>query len=156
MIKLISIDPGITSGYCYGRINENNLTYYPFEMTDDVDDMWRRIKKFQPRFIIMEDFKFRRGKGKIELFPVQLIGVVRLYSVLAPHPCDLYLQQPITGKSYYSNEVLKSHDLYRRGIGHAMDASRHLLQWFTFGPGFRYAGSKRVTECVELLNTWQE
>jgi hypothetical protein len=48
------------------------------------------------------------------------------------------MQTPSTGKSFYSNEQLKEKGVYKRGIPHGMDATRHLLHWFTFGAGFQY------------------
>lgn len=152
--NVMSVDPGIMTGFCTGRIEVGKLKYRAFQATDEVDDFWRRLRDFKPRYLIIEDFQFRQGKYKtgVELFPVQLIGIARLYSLIADHPVALYIQSAAQGKSYYTNPVLQSDNLYVRGIPHGMDASRHLLQWFTFGAGFKYAGSKRVTECVELVN----
>ena len=156
---VISIDPGIMTGYCYGELEDKLLRYYPFQSTDQVDDMWRRFRELKPRFIIIEDFEFRRGKrsaGGLELFPVQLLGVANLYGLLADHQCAVFVQKAAQGKAYYTNPILQQLGLYKRGIPHAMDASRHLLQWFTFGAGYKYAGNKRTEECVEILESWEK
>ena len=137
-MRVIAIDPGRTTGYCYAAFKDDKLFYHPFQMTDDVDDLWHRLVKFKPVHIVIEDFEFRGGARKgLDLYPVQLIGVVNLFHALSSN--QLYVQKAATGKSYYSDNTLKKLDLYVRGIPHGMDASRHLLQWATFGPGYRFS-----------------
>lgn len=139
-MNIIAIDPGKTTGFCYATYDESNkrVLYYPFQMVDEVDDLWRRLHLFKPRYIIIEDFEYRnQSRAGLELFPVQLIGVANLYALVADHQCAIYVQKAAQGKSYYTDSVLKSKDLYVRGIPHAMDASRHLLQWLTFGAGYQ-------------------
>jgi hypothetical protein len=156
-MKVLSIDPGMMTGYCYALLEKEQLLYYPFQVVDDVDDAWRRYKEFRPRYIIIEDFEFRRGKrsaGGLNLFPVQMIGVARLYSMLAPHQCAAVVQKAAQGKAYYSNKVLQKTGLYKRGVPHAMDASRHLLQWCMFGGGNQYIGAKRTEEFAKRLDGW--
>src|SRR5438876_810462 len=136
-MNIIAIDPGIHTGYCYARITEDGKAeLYPFEITDEVDDLWRRLVDFKPRHIIIESFEFRqlRQHSKIELFPVQLIGVARLYTLIGPAETAIFVQNPAQGKSYYTDSVLKQNNLYKRGVRHGMDATRHMLQWLTFGP----------------------
>jgi hypothetical protein len=144
-MRILAIDPGVNTGYCYAAIRETDrrLLYHPFQATDDVDDFWRRLKNFKPKYLVMEDFDFRGGARKgLNLFPVQLIGVARLYSLIAPVGQDgaarLFLQKPATGKAYYTDAALKALNLHKRGIPHGMDASRHLLQWSTFGYGYQF------------------
>jgi hypothetical protein len=143
-MRVISIDPGGISGYCYARIEGGIISYAPFQVQDEVDDLWRRLHAFQPVHIVIEDFEFRGGARRgLDLFPVQLIGVTRLYAYTGKLPCALHVQKAATGKAYYTDQVLKANDLYRRGCGHGMDAARHLLQWFTFGFGHQYQGQDR-------------
>ena len=134
-MRVIAIDPGVTTGYCYAAIVDGVLLYCPFQAADDVEDFWERLAMFKPQHIIMEDFEFRGGARKgLELFPVQLIGIANLYSMKTGKP--LYLQGAGDGKSYYTDNILKQRELYIRGIPHGMDASRHLLQWATFKRGY--------------------
>lgn len=141
MPRVLAIDPGVTTGYCYAKIEGGKIKYHPFQIVDDVDDFWARLQKFDPSYIVMEDFEFRGGARKgLDLFPVQMIGVARLYSLHPKTNCTLFIQKAATGKSYYSDAVLKQRNLYKRGNPHAMDASRHLLQWFTFGFGHKFQG----------------
>jgi hypothetical protein len=141
MPRVLSVDPGVTTGYCYGNVEGGKLTYYPFQIVDDVDDLWARLQKFDPKYIVIEDFEFRGGARKgLNIFPVQLIGVARLYSLHPKTDCALFVQKAATGKGYYTDAILKQRGLYKRGLPHGMDASRHLLQWFTFGFGHKFQG----------------
>jgi hypothetical protein len=161
-VKIISIDPGVMTGYCYATLDEKEhvLKYHPFQIVDDVDDMWRRLHYFSPRFIIIEDFEFRRGKqatGGLVLFPVQMIGVARLFELVAPK-CTTFLQKAAQGKAYYSDKTLKHLGLYKRGLPHAMDASRHLLQWCMFGYGNQFIGSSSTEDFAsfeEDMDWWR-
>ena len=153
-MRVISVDPGIMTGYCYAKFEDGIVQYHPFQIVEDVDDFWRRLAFFKPRYVVIEDFEFRRGKraaGGLELFPVQMIGVARLYTMVARHQSAIFVQKAAQGKSYYTNEVLKQNDLYERGIPHAMDASRHLLQWAFFGAGFKYVKGKTTKEIATIV-----
>lgn len=150
--KVLAIDPGVTTGYCQAIVYGGKLSYYTFQMTDEVDDLWRRLQDEAPSFIICEDFEFRGGHHKaatgINYFPLQLIGVARLYAELQPAgQCACILQKPAQGKAYYTNPVLKAQGHLPRGaatnVHHGIDAMRHLFQWFTFGPGFKYNSGEK-------------
>jgi len=146
------------TGFCYARIiDEKKVEYYPFQMNDEVDDLWRRLAEFQPRYIIMEDFEFRgRASTGLNLFPCQLIGVARLYELTEPTgKCALYLQKPAQGKSYFTDPILKSKGLYKRGLPHGMDASRHLLQWLTFGAGYQFLTGDPKEQSASIINEWK-
>lgn len=155
-MDLLAIDPGVTTGYARAKISEGHLYYFPFQMLDDVDDLWRRLVEYRPRYIIIEDFEFRQGKQRtgLNLFPIQLIGVVRLYSLIADAQCAVFIQKASYGKQYYTDNILKSNSLYTRGIPHAMDASRHLLHWFSFGAGYQYNGGAKEFATKLDDNEW--
>jgi hypothetical protein len=106
----------------------------------------------------MEDFEFRgRGRTGLNLFPVQLIGVARLYELTeASGRVELVLQNAGVGKAYYTDVMLKSKKLYKRGIPHGMDSLRHLMQWTTFRGGARYVDFKTGEQMAALLTTWIE
>jgi hypothetical protein len=153
-MKVMAIDPGKTTGYCYGQIYQDVLEYYPFQRIDEVDDLWEKLTTFQPRFIIIEDFEFRKqSRAGLVLFSVELIGVTRLYSLIAQHQVTVFIQKAAEGKGYYRDETLKSKNLYKRGIPHAMDASRHLLQWYTFGYGYQFNNGQQ--DFAKLLAHWE-
>jgi hypothetical protein len=151
-MRVISIDPGKCTGYCYGAFKDGELYYYPFQFYDDVDDLWNRLAQFEPAHIVIEDFQFRKGRtAGVSLFSVELIGVARLYEA-RHHRTTLYKQQPAQGKGYYTDATLKSLGLYNRdGNDHARDATRHLLQWATFGPGYKYVGKTKMNDFMHQI-----
>lgn len=135
-ITVLAIDPGITTGYCHAVISDGTLMLRPYQAQDDVHMFWDEVNLVYPTHIIMEDFEHRqRTRTKVILYPVQLIGVAHLWADF--HDRVVTLQKPAHGKSFYSNEQLQRLGAYKRGIPHAMDATRHLFQWLTFGPGFQ-------------------
>lgn len=161
-LTVMTVDPGVTSGYTYAEIEpKKSMKYYVTQFADDVDDMWKKFRILKPRYIIIEDFEFRQGKQRsgINLFPVQMIGVARLYGLIADHPCAVYVQKAAQGKAYYTDKILKANGLMFYGdatnLGHGIDASRHLLQWITFGPGFEFNGATgKVGDFAKRIETW--
>lgn len=142
-MKLLAVDPGVTTGYCFAELTDNRLKYTPYQMPDDVEDLWNRLRSFAPEHVICEDFEFR-GKARtgLVLFSVQLIGVCRLYEALMNGKPQVHLQKAAQGKSYYSDKLLKDRGIYKRGVPHGMDATRHLLHWLTFGFGYQFTVEK--------------
>jgi hypothetical protein len=161
-MKIISIDPGVETGYCYARITEDGqLRYWPHQGVDDVDELWRKLVNFEPRFIVMEDWEDRRGAratGGVNSFPVQLIGVARLYSLTANHQCAIYLQKPNEGLGgFYSHRMLKQLGLLIRGditkMPHGLSAMQHLLQWTAFKAGSQFINDRRTF--ATRLDRWE-
>jgi hypothetical protein len=151
IMRVIAIDPGVTSGYTFALVGEKLTAFYPFQMKDDVDDMWHRLERYGPSHIVMENFEFRQRAGTgLDLFPVQLIGVARLFTKYRDKGCQIHLQSAHQGKGYYSDKVLKSRGLHKRGIPHGTDASRHLLHWLTFGYGYQLCPSGNFS----MLDKW--
>lgn len=155
--KVISVDPGETSGYCYAVLKDQQLTYFPFEMVDDVHELYARLGKFQPDFIVIEKFLPRRGRGAVNLFPVQLIGVARLYGYLSD--TRVFQQSPNIMGEYFSLTMMRRVGLYKRGLVHGMSASQHLLHWTMFGFGNQFIGKQQTEEFAILadeLEFWND
>lgn len=161
-MKLLAVDPGVTTGYCFATLHGGatadqiniQLDVKPEQHLDDVDECWDRIEKFDPRYIVCEDFEFRQGKQRtgLVLYSVQLIGIVNLYGAKAEN-CAVTLQKASTGKGYYTNKVLKDYGVYKPGAAweHSMDATRHLLHWLTFGSGYQLIEGKQMKDIVKLV-----
>ena len=141
-MKVLAVDPGRVTGYAYGAFSEGHLYFAPYQQLDDVEEFWDRIDRYKPSHLVVEDFQFRKGaaRGGLDLFPMALIGVAQLYSI--KRNIGLTMQQPAQGKGYYTDVMLKRLGLYLRGTEHGRDATRHLLQWTTFGPGYKYVGKE--------------
>lgn len=150
----IALDPGVTTGYAMGGIDEGKMKVVTGEARWDHIGLWQFLVNGKPNFIICERFEFRQGNPKdyrkgLELFSRELIGVVHLYQQLEVTKNDrevkVYMQNPMkepkpgkASSTFFTNDVLKKAAIYKPGNGHANDAARHILHWWEFGPGFKY------------------
>lgn len=145
IIKVAAFDPGITTGYAVGLIEAGSMGVVSGQAKWNELNLYDELKRSKPDIIIYETFEYRNSpkhKDRIELFSRNLIGVLNLYVYerdAQGHSCGCYQQTPFQGKSYYTDNRLKIDKLHKplKG-GHANDAVRHLLQWFTFGPGYKF------------------
>lgn len=137
----IALDPGITTGIATGLISPEDgiMEVGAMQQIWRVADLWDFLEEQKPTFIIYERFDFRkRARKGLELFSRELIGVANLWAEKATERCVVTTQTAAEGKGYYTNAKLKESNVFRPGKEHANDALRHLLHWYTFGPGFKY------------------
>jgi hypothetical protein len=133
MQKFVSLDPGITTGYSLAILDGDSL-YISYDQDKfSHRELYNVLDGIEPDEVICESFEYRNNQHRdnLELYSLEMIGVVRLY-------CDPVMQNAAKGKGFYSDEKLRRMGLYVRGLDHGRDAARHLLHWFTFGPGYRY------------------
>lgn len=138
--RLIALDPGITTGYAIAIPNGPELLYLAYsEHQLEVEDLFDLLLAIDPTHIIYESFEYRRGqKDKLELFPVQLIGIIRYYRATRVHkPPQVDSQSASMGKGYFTDTILKDKKLYQKATPHGRDAARHLLHWLTFRSGYQ-------------------
>jgi hypothetical protein len=137
-MRVIALDPGITTGIAYGKINEGLMDFTADQAELKCLGLWNLLGSLEPDVIVHETFEFRQGKQRrgIELYPRNLIGVIQLYSEM--NRIKLIDQSPAQAMDYWTNDKLKENDAYSRGKDHARDATRHLLYWFYFGQGYKY------------------
>jgi hypothetical protein len=137
LTRAMSLDPGGTTGYAIcviDNVNSIRIGWDQARLSESA--LMELLETVQPDVIICEDFEYRnKARAGLDLTPPRLIGVVKLY---AQGNCKLKLQKAAVGKGHYSDQRLRSFDLYRRGTPHGRDALRHLLHWLTFGGGNAY------------------
>jgi hypothetical protein len=151
-VKVISIDPGITTGIATGIIRaEEPMEVGSLQRQMEVWELYDWLDSQCPDIILYERFEFRRGTTRtpdaVELFSVQLIGTIRLWwfkrdmylkSSGLPE-MKMYPRMPGQDWQYYTNQKLRADGIYKPSKGdHRNDAARHLLGWFTFGAGYRF------------------
>lgn len=143
-LKVIWFDPGVTTGYAEGYIKNGKMLVASGQETWGELELYLYLCTYKPDIVGYERFEVRTGKwasGSVELFPRNLIGVINLYCQQREQECQLYTQMPAQaiGKgAYFNDQRLKQDKLYKPGRGHANEALKHLLRWFTFGPGYKY------------------
>ncbi len=130
-IKVLSLDPGITTGIA-------TLDYSDGVHADQVKCDHRAFYDFlvgyNPDTIIFERFVYQR-RDKVELWPVEVIGVIRLYSEQFEVP--LFAQTPSQAKNLWTDDKIKKLELWQPSLGHGMDAIRHLLYHLVVTKGDR-------------------
>jgi hypothetical protein len=139
--KIIALDPGVTTGYATGVIDNGKLGAVSGQARWNEYELFLQLEFAKPQIVVYERFDFRRGQSRMELFPRNLIGVICLYvqkRAAENDPVEVAPQMPVEGKNYYTDKVLKNHKMFKVGNPHANDAMRHLLHWFTFGSGYQY------------------
>lgn len=143
-MRVISLDPGITTGYGMAAIEDSTICHLAYGQEKwEVDQLWDFMAKTHPDVIIMEDFTYRRHQKHAELFSVQLIGVTRLYCLRTDTP--FYKQKPAYAKNdLWTDEKFKELEIYQKGLEHGRDAVRHFLQWFSFGGGYKYNQDQKL------------
>lgn len=130
MTKILAFDPGVTTGVTVWTENIMQSTqnkYTPGEMS-----LYLRTQ--QPTEIVYERFIYQR-RSRVELFPVQIIGVIEAYAELAGVPVKV--QTPSQAKNLWTDEKLKKLGLWEISKPHAMDALRHMMYYLVVTKGDR-------------------
>ena len=71
---VVSLDPGITSGYTRSELKGNTLEFIAAQAKWQEDDLWTFLHEVHPGLIIYERFEFRqRARAGVELFSRNLI-----------------------------------------------------------------------------------
>lgn len=144
VIKITALDPGITTGYATGLIENGEMGVISGQAKWNEYLMYEQLRLSHTNAIVYETFEYRYTKKReigIELFSRNLIGVINLYAqqqAIKGESIGLYTQTPAKAKGHFSDQLLKKHNVYKIAAPHANDAMRHLLTWFVFGPGYKY------------------
>lgn len=138
-MKVVAFDPGVTTGYAMGDINEDGkMLVVTGQEKWSQRDLHNNLEWYKPDYIIYESFEFRRNrkKDRVNLYPRELIGVIELYADV--NNIRAHVQTPSQVMVYYTDQRLKEDKVYKPTKPHANDAARHILYWFTFGPGYKW------------------
>lgn len=147
--KVVSLDPGVTTGYTINYLLTGKpLMVHVGQAKMKHLDLWYWLNNNDPDIIVYETFDYRNDSRKgLELYSRELIGIILLYEqersqlVVDGHSVkkvELVAQQPAVVGGYFTDHRLKEDKLWWPGHPHAMDALRHVLQWYTFGSGYKY------------------
>ena len=148
-MKIIALDPGVTTGFAFywgysHRERPPATEAFDTEVTtstggvglkrwqnvSEVEDIWRQLVTSEPDVVVYEKFTSPSAtRHKVELFPVQVIGVARLYCQRADVP--EYSHTASMAKGFWTDKKIKKCGLWTPSQGHAMDATRHLLYHLT-------------------------
>ena len=122
--KIMAFDPGFTTGVAVQEGDSLTLM-----QVKGLKTVWDVLYTGVPDMIVYESFLYQR-RDKVDLRPVEAIGVIKLYSELQKIP--ILSQTPAQGKRFWTDKKIKQLDLWEPGQPHAMDALRHLLYFRAF------------------------
>jgi hypothetical protein len=139
---VVALDPGRTTGHATGYIVAGGMEINSGQTAFSHRDLYNNLQMVKADFIVCELFEFRAGtraRTKVDLYPCELMGIVSLYDQ-QNEDCTVYWQKPSQALGgFYTDAKLKKDGLYKaQKGGHSNDAVRHLLQWYTFGAGYKY------------------
>jgi len=136
-MKIMSFDPGVTTGMCFLSTPGDRPSPSAFMHAQLATEMvWTTLDFNKPDLVVYEGFYWRQGKTKIDFTPVEVIGIIKEWC--RQHDVDYFEQTPSEGKHFFDDERLVARDLYVKGQPHANDATRHLLYFLEFGKGKAY------------------
>lgn len=136
-MRYIGIDPGGTTGICIKIGDSFTREQWPTTTPAEYLELFHRLGKAAVGdnvTVVMERFNFRmneRDRTKIDYTPAEVIGVVKFW-VAAHGLAKLEMQMAAEGKAFWSDEKLRTIGLYLPSLPHAMDATRHVLQYISF------------------------
>jgi len=120
-VKVLALDPGVTTGIA---TLDSSDAVHADQVKCDHRAFYDFLVGYDPDTIVFERFVYQR-RDKVELWPVEVIGVIRLYSEQFEVP--LFAQTPSQAKNLWTNDKLEKIGLWQTGMKHSMDAVRHLL-----------------------------
>jgi hypothetical protein len=146
-VDITAIDPGGTTGLVNATITDSTLVVRPWQRKLTPGQLFTHLKAQKPNLVICEDFEFRPNSPQgLVLTSAHLIGVVMLYC--EQHDIELRMQNAAYAKAGFYSKInnMKKAGVYVGGVDyeHAMDAMRHFMQWFYFGPGYKFNKSPQV------------
>lgn len=129
---IVAFDPGLTTGIAVLtpnnkiRIYEINVPYSEYQCkAKHLYSVWEYLFNLQPiTGIVYEDFTYQH-RTTVELFPVQVIGVLELYARIANVP--IFSETASAAKKFWTDTKIKALGEWVPGMPHGMDALRHLL-----------------------------
>jgi hypothetical protein len=159
-VKALALDPGKTTGYAMAYVgSDGTMDIEVGEEAFSLDGMYMFIDAFigvdeshKPAHIIYEDFTYRNAsRGGLDLTPVKMLGIIELYRERFEPMVGFHKQSAATGKAFWSDDKLKAKGIHAKGRKHGRDATRHLMQWLSFGPGSQFARVNDLSITLEVV-----
>lgn len=156
-MKALALDPGKTTGYTMGYLNDATLDVIVGEEAFSLNGLYEYVGGFidinphMETHIIYEDFSYRNAsRTGLDLTPVKMIAIIEMFKEKYEPFIHFHLQSAATGKAFWSDEKLKEKGIYTKGRKHGRDATRHLMQWFAFGAGSQFANVDELSYKLEV------
>ena len=138
---IIGIDPGETTGFAYYLPWVPEVIHLTQIETKEVVQGAKAIMAAMPNLVyrpahtVVEDYKVYGWKADSHswagLHTPQLIGAVRF--ALSQSDMPVGFQMAVEAKRFATDDMLTRWGMYERGMKHARDAQRHIINWMFFG-----------------------
>lgn len=147
LTRIIALDPGGTTGWAIGYVRGEHCEVFASEERWKASGLhaWLTVQK--PNRLVAEGFEYRPSYEThhgLDLTSPRLLGVCELYAFQNDIPYTEQMAAQVLG-GYYTDDVLKANNMWAvGGAGHKRAATKHLLHYLHFGPGFSL-GVEKVT-----------
>lgn len=121
-MKIIAFDPGGTTGFAKVVIPEEKLDVG--QLLWNRATIWYFLNNEYPDQVVYEKFFYQR-RDKVDLRPVEVIGIIELWCELNAIPVVSY--SAATAKNFWTDAKMRKVGGWFEGMPHATDATRHLL-----------------------------
>jgi hypothetical protein len=148
-VRIVALDPGITTGWATWNDGLPRLVD-TLQYRDSLQFIWHKLQLDSPNVIVCENFTYQQ-RTKVELYPVEVIGVVKLFAQINDIP--VYFQTPAQAKKFWTDDKLRVLGFYSPAQPHGMDAVRHLLYHLTFSMNNLYFVERLKSELDESSTT---
>jgi|SRR5579862_6307832 len=127
----VAIDPGQTTGIAYVRDEQHpwHIEFRQLGPEEHHADLASQLRYWAPSIVVCESFENRANEAAL-IISAEYIGVVKAYGQEYGRP--VVWQSAATGKAFWTDDKLRKHNLFARGMKHARDACRHYLYYRTF------------------------
>ena len=131
-LRIISWDPGLTTGLCIienqtpGGQYEFFQQQLTFRQVGDLLEQWELDNLLStPCTFVCESFTITQQTARNSQAPwsLEVIGLIRYFAM--KNHVELVFQQPSAAKALVTDDVLKRAGKYVKGMPHACDATRH-------------------------------
>jgi hypothetical protein len=129
----VAFDPGGTTGVAIYDSGDRRWERYQLDEDQHHVALWEDLNALRPDVVICESFEYRPRLPKAILISRNYIGIIELWCKLWEKP--LHLQTAATGKGFWKDEKIRKLRLWKPGMPHANDATRHLLYHISFTEG---------------------
>lgn len=158
MVKILSLDPGGTTGYSWCELDPGDKKQIPefyggqigpgkhhLDLFNLLQEGWDVVvcESFEYRMVAIDDDKTGTVYSPvIELISKEYIGVVELWSqgTQTGRAAKIVFQKPAVAvgqKTFWTKEKMVKMGVYKSGERHRNDATRHLLHYTVTKLGYR-------------------
>ena len=132
-MRIMSFDPGGSTGIAY--LQDREVIGREQLSGDHHERLYGRMVSFRPEVVVYEEFDYRPHQDHAELVSKEYIGIIKLFCMEReiPYVGQLATIGKVTNKTvFWDSYKIKRLGLWAPNMPHAMDATGHLLYYWTF------------------------